>query len=61
MSMTGEFEVSKIEIVARLAEHLIPLAAQSSHVRPLTRLEHSNFSAKQVRTTCSSAAASPFG
>ena len=30
MSMTGQFEVSKIEIVARLAEHLIPLARQAA-------------------------------
>lgn len=30
MSMTGQFEVSKIEIVARLAEHLIPLAQQAA-------------------------------
>jgi hypothetical protein len=30
MSMTGQFEVSKIEIVTRLAEHLIPLAQQAA-------------------------------
>lgn len=30
MSMTGQFEVSKMEIVARLAEHLIPLAQQAA-------------------------------
>jgi hypothetical protein len=30
MSMTGQFEVSKIEIVGRLAEHLIPLAQQAA-------------------------------
>jgi hypothetical protein len=28
--MTGQFEVSKIEIIARLAEHLIPLAQQAA-------------------------------
>ena len=30
MSMTGQFEVSKIEIVVRLAEHLVPLAQQAA-------------------------------
>ena len=30
MSMTGQFEASKIEVVARLAEHLIPLARQAA-------------------------------
>jgi len=30
MSMTGQFEVSKMEIIARFAEHLIPLAQQAA-------------------------------
>ena len=30
MSMTIQFEASKIEIVARLAEYLIPLAQQAA-------------------------------